>query len=83
MSARTLSGVGMPAIEECPECGSDQLGASTITVNSTSIGLDGHGGVAQWRDDVLQDTLIMSMDCHECGVALIEDAESVHEEVDV
>lgn len=81
MSQRELTGIGMPAIEECPECGSETLYATTISVNSTSLGLDGNGGVAQWHDDVLQDTLIMSMECAECDTVLVEDAEPVHEEV--
>jgi transcription elongation factor Elf1 len=83
MSKRTITGVGMPAIEECPECGSYQLAGTTIEIKSSMLGLDGHGGVAEWRDDVMQDALIISLDCRGCGVALIEDAESVHEEVDV
>jgi hypothetical protein len=82
MGERTITGIGMPAIEECPECESDRLHGSTITVNSSVIDLDGSGRVARWHEDMVQDTLIMSLDCAECGVALIEDAEVVHEEVD-
>lgn len=83
MSERTITGVGMPAIEECPECGHDRLHATTVSVNSSVLDLDGSGGVATWHDDMLQDTLIISMDCADCGEALVEDAEAVHEEVDV
>lgn len=81
MSKRHVSGIGMPTIEECPECGSDSLGGTTISVNSSVLDLDGSGGVARWHDDMMQDTLVMSLDCLNCGVALIEDAEVVHDEV--
>jgi hypothetical protein len=83
MSERTLTGVGMPPIEECPECGSDWLYTTTITVNCSTLKLDGYGGVSNWHDEVLQDALIMSAECGECEVPLIEDAESAHEEIDV
>lgn len=81
MNKRELSGISTPAIEECPECGSDKLRGTTISVNTTTIGLDGHGGISRWNDDVMQDTLIMSLDCIECGVALIEDSEVVHDDI--
>jgi hypothetical protein len=79
MSERTITGIGMPAVDGCPDCGSDRLAGTTVTVNSSSITLDGSGGVAQWDDDMIQDTLVMSLDCRGCGATLVEDSDVVHD----
>lgn len=78
-NTRTITGTGVPSIEACPECGSYKLIGTTVTVNTTTLRLDANGGVAEWTDGAIQDTLVMSLDCGDCGVPLIEDAEPVHE----
>jgi hypothetical protein len=83
MAERTIETIGMPAIEECPECGYDSLYGTTVEVNSSTIKLDGSGGIQNWNHDVLQDVLVISLECHECGEILVEDGEAVHEVVDV
>lgn len=81
MSERTIEAIGVPAIEECPECGYDSLYGTSVEVNSTTIKLDGSGGIQTWSNDVLHDMLVISLECHECDEVLVEDGEAVHEAI--
>lgn len=82
MSDRTITATGMPAIDCCPECESHTLNGTTVEVSSTTLELDGSGGILTWQRGDLQDTLVLSMECYNCGAVLIEDGEVVHDGVD-
>jgi hypothetical protein len=78
-----MNGIPMPAIEGCPECGSEYLEAVERVMQGVSLTLDGQGGVATNSTDELMGVTYSRIICRSCEEMLVEDGEAVHDEVDV
>lgn len=77
-----MNGISMPAIEECPECGGDRLGATENVLQGATLVLDGNGGIATNSTESLMGVTYISIECRNCETVLVEDGEVVHDEVD-
>lgn len=67
-----------PSVEECPECGSEELYGDML--EHYNVLLDGEGGI-EFLENSDKSTAFETLYCSKCGHSLIEDGEIVDSSV--